>query len=457
ETSRSVEHRAGNRIRLTGVSPDGRWYLIEDKMPRADEHEDKLDLWLVPVDGASPAVQLTDGPGNDINGTFSLDGRAVYFVSDRGGTPNIWKIRLDPDTGQRTSEPTQATFYRDTRLRFPRMLATGEMAFVMVNTTNAIHVAPPDAPDESRVLARGLGPQVSPDGQTIYFVGEGPEQVGIFAIGRDGGTPRQLTRTRPATDYLRLFDISPDGRHLAYFSREDRTSRLHVVPTGGGEERTLVEVESGEEITPAWSPDGTMIAYAIGSDLYVISAGGGEPRVLAKLLRWEEWSPRWSPDGAFIAAFGYARAGEQNAVFVVPAAGGEPRRMTPPEEGSYKEGLEWHPDGTRLTYMYYGTNGTRQAFLDGRPTELLVDQPSPAWDYIGRWSPDGSTYVFTSVMVARGNWGLYAYDDRTAEVRVLSPPEAGNADVPSWSRDGKTMTWSRGRTTVQLWTVADFQ
>jgi Tol biopolymer transport system component len=164
------------------------------------------------------------------------------------------------------------------------------------------------------------------------------------------------------------------------------------------------------------------------------------------------------PSGDHIAALGWPAPQTQNAVVVIPASGGEPRRLTPAEEREYKEGLEWHPDGRRLTYMYYengGGDGTRVAYVDGRPTELLVNQPDPLWDYVGLWEPAGRRYYFTASSF--GIWGLHAYDETTGTASVVvhdaTTGHAGNVALPSFSRDGQIMAYPVQRSTRQLWVM----
>lgn len=135
----------------------------------------------------------------------------------------------------------------------------------------------------------------------------------------------------------------------------------------------------------------------------VVNSGGTILRTLLPARRETGVnSPRRSPDGQHIAALGWPADGkpDENVVYVIPAGGGELRRLTSPEEPGYKEGLEWHPDSRRLTYMYYGHDWrgdeTRVAYLDGRATTLLLDQSYPTWDYFGTWSPDGPSYYVIS-------------------------------------------------------------
>ncbi|MBI3982115.1 MAG: PD40 domain-containing protein [Gemmatimonadetes bacterium] len=458
---RTVPFRVRYLTQLTGYSPDGRWIAFHERN-EGSEQDDEMDVWILPAEGGR-AIQLTHVPGFDGWPSWAPDGRSVYFVSDRGGSLNIWQLDVDLQSGLPRGDPRQTTHYGDASILYPRMLGAGtRLTFALVRRTSVIHVAPTDRPVEARTIARGRSPQLSPDGRTVYYVGEGTGQEGIFAVPAEGGEPRRLTHPRPGGPFLQPFQLSPDGHAIAYFSRTGAHNVLSAVPVAGGTARELIRLESREALVPSWSPDASRLAYSHGNGLYTIPAAGGEPAKLAQLWGWDGWTVRWSPDGRYVAALAWTAPEtptQQNAVFVVPAEGGEPRRLTPNEEGDYKEGLEWHPDGQRLTYMYYaggGGDGTRLAFLDGRPTQLLVDQPDPLWDYVGRWAPDGRRFFFISATRGFQNpWGLYVYDDGARTTSVVWPDTAANpgSSVPAFSRDGRTMAWSVQNDVRQLWVM----
>lgn len=180
---------------------------------------------------------------------------------------------------------------------------------------------------------------------------------------------------------------------------------------------------------------------------------------VARTYGWEGWTVRWSPNGDHLAALGWEAPDQPVAIFVVPSTGGEPRRLTPVEERGYKEGLEWHPDGQRLSYMSYGNdergNGSRVAYLDGRPTTPLVNQPAPVWDYVGRWHPGGAAYYFIAADTTGANrWSIFAHDAAAGATRLVwARQDEPGASVPSFSRDGRTMVFDHRRTTRQLWTI----
>ena len=308
-------------------------------------------------------------------------------------------------------------------------------------------------------MTRGVHPKLSPDGRTVYFVGEGTEPPGIFAADLDGGAARRLTSDKPGGHAVPPFVLSPDGASLAYFVQHESFNTLFVVPTAGGTPRQVVRLTSREHLIPAWSPDGTRLAYSHQNGLYAIPASGGDAIKIAHLYAWDGWTVQWSPDGAHIAALAWASPATQNQVFVVDAAGGDPRQVTPTSAPGYKEGLAWSPDSRRLTYMYYGDDdrgdGTRVAYLDGRPPTVLVDQARPLWDYVGVWNPVSADFYF--IASAENSWGLYAHTEAVASTRIVwsdlsMKPGSG---IPAFSRDGTVMTWATTQTARQLWVITN--
>lgn len=437
-------------------SPDGRWLVSVKREGQPDE------LWICPAAGGA-LRHLVDLPGSYFP-TWAPDGRTLYFVRyTRGYGPNIWKIPMDLETGLAAGEPRQVTFFRGTSIWYPQVLDDGnQIAFGMERAATSIQVADASAPEEARSLVHSgnYAPELSPDAQTVYYVNNSPEEEGIYAVSRQGGTPRRLTNRIPIESHkwLPCFDISPDGLVLACVTKQGEEFELFTLATSGGTPRPLVRIAS-KAVVPQWSPDGSQLAYADGKSIYVISAAAGKPRELAHLDRgWEEWTVRWSPDGKYIAAFSSdmdktAAPGPQNAVFVVPASGGELRQLTPDVE--YKEGLEWHPDSKRLTYHVSRYNSeTRQVYLDGRPPSLLLDAPD-IWDYVGTWAPDGHQFFFVGDSVG-GDWGMYIYDEVSGEIAPVAA-NLRHCCVPCWSRDGKTMAWyATKQTSPQIWVMENF-
>jgi Tol biopolymer transport system component len=441
----SVEEKWSTRI--IDYSPNGRWLTMRRKSDESSGNNADTDLFLLPA-GGGETVQLTDHPGFDGQPAWSRDGRSIYFVSGRSGSWNIWKLAINPDSGIPAGNPEQVTFFRDARIMYPRVTGRGDrIAFCLDKNKNSIHVADVTQPEIYNTLARGVSPLLSPDGKTVYYVGEGPDQQGIFALSTEGGMPQKLTLAAPVSG---LKDLSPDGTELAYFGVEDDVGGLYTLPTGSGKPRLILRNECNECCTtPRWSPDGRLLAYAYGDGLFVVPSAGGDPRKLATLANWEAWTIRWSPNGEYIAALGYQEGEDNNAVFVIPVTDGEARLVS--TFADYKEGLEWHPDGQSLTYhLSRPKSETYRTYLDGRPPEFFLDK-SDAWDYTGQWSPDGKRYFLKNSKCKK--WYLDVYDVDTGEFT----PFAENASLPVWSADKKTVAWTTEQTIRQIWLMENFR
>jgi Tol biopolymer transport system component len=370
---------------------------------------------------------------------------------------------MDPETGLATGEPKQVTFFKDTIVMAPKVLGDGSrIGFSMFKLNTYLQVADSSLPQESRSLVPcgKYLPEISPDGQTVYYVDDTPGEEGIYAVPSQGGTPRRLTESLPfgltGCDYYRRFDLSPDGRTLAYSAKHNNEPGLFTLPTSGGEPQLLVQLTNPKKFitVPQWSPDGSQLAYADCADLNVIAAIGGQPRKLAQAsLCWEPYSVCWSPDGKFVAAFAMSGFRKPNTVFVVPASGGELRQLT--HDSDWKEGLEWHPDGRRLTYIVCRIDSeTHQAYLDDREPTLLINAPD-FQDYVGTWAPDGHRFFFTGEF-SKMNAGMFIFDESSGETTQAMEPVA-DLGVPRFSRDGKTMAWWEMRkTALQTWIMEDF-
>ena len=278
----------------------------------------------------------------------------------------------------------------------------------------------PSASGEPRQLttaaAKETGPRWSPDGARLVFVSDRNGEKQLWVIPAGGGEARVLTsgKLAPADPVW-----SPDGRWIAFVgkpeaarSREEsdvkvisrlrykqdgegfwdgRWKQIFVISAVGGPAR---QVTAGDydHLTPAWSPDGTTLAYAgnaspdadLGntSDIWVVPVERGSPRRLTKSLGPAS-SPEWSPDGRTIAYVGHDNAcwGATNwGVWTVPAAGGEPICLTAHEDRSVGHhlatdtrvhppsgGVVWSRDGARLLFMASDGGSTQIASIAASP------------------------------------------------------------------------------------------
>jgi Tol biopolymer transport system component len=217
--------------------------------------------------------------------------------------------------------------------------------------------------------------------------------------------------------------------------------------------------EPGLEVDPALSPDGATLAYAAGPtnamQIYVRQVSGGRPVALTSdttdNFRW----PRWSPDGSQIA---YQA---NDGIYVVPALGGSPRRVTRLSSdtlrlsiswGAPLQGLDWSPDGTRIAWtLGYDLQEVTVTTLSSGD---ILKLQAPTGAFSPAWSPDGGTiavsagnlsFVFgTAYFANSGSSGIWlVHLDGTKPARITTDSSLNIA--PQWSPDGHELYWISDR------------
>jgi Tol biopolymer transport system component len=253
-------------------------------------------------------------------------------------------------------------------------------------------------------------PVWSPDGSEIVFVSEDERgNRDLFLIAADGSNPRRLTRSANLDEHSPAW--SPDGTQITFVrtgAQEDllaegeQIGEIHVINADGtGQHKLTAGGDEAEDSLPAWSPDGTRIAFARGYGrptlVIVMKADGTHPRPIRGAI-----SPVWSPDSSRIAFIPIAR-GHFN-LFIAKPDGTVLSKLTliDPDTGfdllQYAEQHRWSPDGRRIVYrlgeveaesdddvgdiVVIAADGTNRRNLTTTPT---VDESAPAWSPDGTW------------------------------------------------------------------------
>jgi len=241
----------------------------------------------------------------------------------------------------------------------------------------------------------------------------------IYAIDADGSGLVRLTR-QPGWDAQPAW--SPDGTRIAY-TTDRHGGGLGIMDAGG---TNPVALTHGWDADPAWSPDGRQIAFTRDESgwfdlhIYVVNPDGSGP---VRLDSTGGAHPAWSPDGANIAFTGDAD------IYVMDADGSHQRNLTN-GAGYWNWSPAWSPDGTRIAFTR-STDGNVDIYVmnaDGSNPINLTNHP--AWDSRAAWSPDGSKIVFATNR--DGNAELYVMDaDGSNPVNLTNHP--GSDWGPAWT------------------------
>ncbi len=267
---------SGAIVFASDIEGDTEIYL----MPVPDESESTIDEWL----------RLTDNHHSDFGPAWSPDGRQIAFISERGGSPNIYVLNV--------AEVLQN--------------AAGSAPQRLTNTV-ATDVA------------------WSADGTQIAFASEQDGDVEIFVINVDGTNERQLT-DNDTEDVNPAW--SPDNEKILFASRRDgRYQEIYVMNSDGSSQQRLTDNDAND-YAPAWSPDGTQIAFTFDvagdPEIFVMNADGSDRQQITDHPNAMDWWPSWSPDGRQIVFCALDQANFENLhdIYVVNADGSNMRQLT---------------------------------------------------------------------------------------------------------------------------------
>jgi dipeptidyl aminopeptidase/acylaminoacyl peptidase len=338
------------------LSRDGRQvaYVLDDR------------IYVVPLAGGVP--RPVTAPGSSAwDPYWSRDGSALYFLSDRSDGNQLWKLALGS-----FGEATQVTKFEQ---------GVDELDF---------------SPDESKLLMQF----------TAEDLKKADEEGEAGAVADAGGAkPFVITR-------LEFKEDAGEG-----YLTGDLAEHLHVFDVATGK---LAQITSGKysESEAAWSPDGRRIVFVSNreadpdasykTDLWIVAVENSDQGASLQRLTNDERvksSPAWSPDGSSIA-FLTAEDGVYGSpqLAVMPAAGGEARILTA-ELDRWVNEFRYSADGQWIFFTYEHEGGTRLARI--RPKEGGLETVESGDQYVGSF--DVAKNGAIAARIETGNRGAEIY------------------------------------------------
>jgi len=333
---------AMDRISDPQVSPDGQYIAFVLRKTDLEANKGRTDLWLVDADGAG-LRRLTTHPENDSNPRWAPDGKAIYFLSSRSDSSQVWRIRIDageaeqitnlpldaanllvspdgrriaftmevfPDCnaaqtkeklGEIDKRKTSGKIYERIFVRHWDSWKDGRRSHLFVMPTAAgvpVDVMPGmDADTPSKPFGGPEEITFTPDGKAVVFTARdvGPEEpwstdFDLYLAPVDGSKPPEcLTEKNKAWDTSPVF--SADGKTLAYLAMARpgyEADRLRIILRAwpNGKERVLTENWDRSPSSLCFSPDGKKI-YATAADtgqdsLFAIDVKTGSVQTVVK-------------------------------------------------------------------------------------------------------------------------------------------------------------------------------
>jgi dipeptidyl aminopeptidase/acylaminoacyl peptidase len=285
----------------------------------------------------------------------------------------------------------------------------------------------------------------SPDGKEVLFTSNFTGRLNLWKVSSSGGWPIQLSQS---DDRQGSAIWSPDGKSILFQSDRGgaETYDLFLIPSNGGELTNLTKTDDISETSPAWSPNGTMLAFsykvktAPATDIAVMDWSTRAVRNITNEKTPDHiWLTKiWSPDGKLVYATRINAGFTDGSIIRIDVATGKQDELTPHEGKARNIASAISPDGKTILITSDRPGGYQNVALLDVATKKIVWVTDTQWEaQAGDFSPDGKSFTYT--INEDGRTDAYLADTSTRKGAKLNLPGGLNGfsgDPTPFSADG---------------------
>ncbi|MGA2184038.1 MAG: protein kinase [Bryobacteraceae bacterium] len=369
--------------------------------------------------GRGTISELVSDTHMNWNPAWSADGRRIYFLSDRGGSMNLWRIQVDERSGAPKGAPEP----------------------VVLPATYVQHVS------------------ISRDGRSIAYV-QRTLVANLFRIAfdSDSGRTGKATQLTFGIRFDSMPGISGDGAILAVTSDVGKPDQIFVMPANGAGPLRQITDNTDKAVRflePRWSPDGKRIAFQSNlpgdarrrvNQIWSVRPDGSDLTQLTHLTQ-DAVTPVWKPDGSELA---YSVLGG-HAWFLRIATLHAEEFAPPPDNSMQFIAKSWSVDGRRIAGTLHRPDGTSEGIF----SYTLSDRRYEAITSFGSapvWLRDGVRLLF------RSGFSLYMEDTRRhLSIPLTLPSSVHVSDTFAVSNDDHWLIVSSPTEQANVWVVRNIR